>query len=159
MTSTEWINQRFEVALTDDDIANVKDFVLYWNVFEHTVCKKNFSIWKVEKIFKKKRFDETNFQFSIKYFRNRYVTNGKLNDTFFLLKFREEEKHWQNFVEQVLLEKQNCKNNIILASMIIIYRFRNNLFHGEKEMTAIDTQKENFETANRFLQTILNYFP
>ena len=33
-----------------------------------------------------------------------------------------------------------------------------NLFHGEKDITVIDQQKDNFDNANSFLMKLLNYF-
>lgn len=156
MTTTEWINQRFGVVFVDDDIKNVKDFSLYWNVFEDTVCANNFSIQIVEQTFQNRNFNRADFQGTIDYFRNRYVTDGILNEKFPHLHFRNNDR--QNFVEQVLLGKLDNTNDIILASTIIIYRFRNNLFHGLKDMKTINFQQDNFEIANHFLQAILFYY-
>ena len=34
---------------------------------------------------------------------------------------------------------------------MIIYRYRNNLFHGEKAIASLPMQKDNFINANKFL--------
>lgn len=156
MTMTEWINQRFGVAFADDDIVSVKDFSLYWNVFEDIVCTNNFSIPTVEQSINARNFNRVEFQNTIDYFRNRYVTNGNLNEKFPHLHFRNNDR--QNFVEQVLLGQLDDTNDIILASVIIIYRYRNNLFHGLKDIRTINFQQDNFATANHFLQTLLRYY-
>lgn len=156
MTLTEWINQRFGVAFVDNDIVSVKDFSLYWNVFEDTVCANNFNIQTAEQSFLLKKFTRADFQNTIDYFRNRYVTNGNLNNKFPHLHFRANDR--QIFVEQVLLSQLDDTNDIILASTIIIFRFRNNLFHGVKDIRIINFQHDNFATANHFLQTLLNYY-
>jgi hypothetical protein len=156
MTMTEWINKRFGVAFADQDLSSVKDFSLYWNVFEDTVCGNNFNLETLEQSFQAKNFNRADFQSSIDYFRNRYVTDGKLNDKFPFLYFRNNDR--QGFVEQVLLGQLDDTNNIILASAIIVYRFRNNLFHGLKDIRTINFQQDNFDAANNFLQSILNYY-
>lgn len=156
MTAVEWINTRFGSELTDGDIESVRDFSLYWNIFENVVCANNFSIATVEESFRAKNFDIGDFLNTIDYFRSRYITNSKLNDKFPHLNFRKKDR--QNFVEQVLLENNDNTNDVILASIIIISRLRNNLFHGLKVVGALQSQKENFETANQFLQKFLLYY-
>jgi hypothetical protein len=37
------------------------------------------------------------------------------------------------------------------ALLVIVYRLRNNLFHGEKWEGGISGQKDNFDNANRVL--------
>lgn len=61
----------------------------------------------------------------------------------------------QPLVEDVLLGKQTAEDAQIEAIIIIIGRYRNNLFHGLKEISSIDLQKENFDIANEFLMTVL----
>ncbi len=156
MTMTEWINQRFGLVFKDNDILSVKDFSLYWSVFEDLVCNNNFNIPTVEQSLKTKIFIRADFQNTIEYFRTRYVTNGTLSDKFQNLNFRNNDR--QIFVKQVLLGNLDTTFDIILASTIIVYRFRNNLFHGNKRINTINFQRENFETANQFLQILLNYY-
>lgn len=153
---TEWINKRFGVNFTDADLQSVKEFSLYWNVFEDIVSANNFTIGTVEQSYQNRNLDRNDFQSTIDYFRNRYVTNGNLNDKFPYLYFRNNDR--QSFVEDVLLGVRDSTNDIVLASTIIVYRFRNNLFHGLKDIAVINLQRENFETANHFLQTILTYY-
>lgn len=153
---TEWINNRFGVNFSDAEIHSVKDFSLYWNVFEDIVCGNNFSIGTVEQSYQNRNFNREDFQPTIDYFRNRYVSNSGLNEKFPYLYFRNNDR--QNFVENVLLEVSDTTNDVILASTIIVYRFRNNLFHGLKDIALINLQRENFETANNFLRKILTYY-
>ncbi|EXZ17289.1 hypothetical protein M067_4342 [Bacteroides fragilis str. J-143-4] len=39
--------------------------------------------------------------------------------------------------------------------MAIIYRYRNNLFHGIKDVTTINYQKDNFIYANKMLKLFI----
>lgn len=61
----------------------------------------------------------------------------------------------KEFVESVLKRTEHNPVNIIEAILIIIYRLRNNIFHGEKELHTIHLQHDNFNCANRFLAEIL----
>ncbi|MEO4005821.1 hypothetical protein [Flavobacterium sp. CAU 1735] len=149
----EWINRRFGTNLNDQDLASVKDFVLIWNIFESSVCLSNFRIQTVENEIQIHHFDILEFQPFLEYFRNRYVTNANLNGRFQHLNFRQNDR--QGLVEQVLLGNNTNTWDIILALVIIVYRFRNNLFHGVKDIQVIDEQQTNFENANALLTLLL----
>jgi len=43
----------------------------------------------------------------------------------------------------------------VLASLIIVYRLRNNLFHGLKEIGALNEQVQNLDVACRVLAIVL----
>lgn len=88
--------------------------------------------------------------------KQRFVTNGNLNPRFPYLHFRQNDR--RSLVEDVLLGINTNNNDIILALIIIVYRYRNNLFHGLKNMQEIDQQKENFDNANNVLKIFLNYY-
>lgn len=152
----EWINKRFGLSLREKDLKSVRDFSLIWNIFEATVCETNFSIARVEQALENRKFDQAEFEPVLAYFKNRYVTNNAVNQRFQQLHFRRNDRG--PFVEEVLLGRIKEAKQVILALSIIIYRFRNNLFHGLKSIREIDQQNRNFENANDFLKTLLDYF-
>ncbi|MFH6958921.1 hypothetical protein ACHRV1_16095 [Flavobacterium aquidurense] len=152
----EWINDRFGTNFSEVDLSSVKDFSLIWNVFENVVCQNNFSIARTEEVIKNSLIDSTEFNSYLEYFKNRYVSNGTFTNRFQYLHFRNNDR--RNLVEDVLLGNNTKNNDIILALLIIVYRYRNNLFHGIKRIQEIDKQRENFENANGVLKTLLNHF-
>lgn len=152
----EWINDRFGTNFSEVDLSSVKDFSLIWNVFENVVCQNNFSISRTEEVIKNSLIDSTEFNSYLEYFKNRYVSNGTFTNRFQYLHFRNNDR--RNLVEDVLLGNNTKNNDIILALLIIVYRYRNNLFHGIKRIQEIDKQRENFENANGVLKTLLNHF-
>lgn len=101
-------------------------------------------------------FEIEDFAEPLEYFKNRYVSNGITNGRFVRLNFRANER--RKIVEGVLLEQNNSTQDIVLALSIIVYRYRNNLFHGLKKIRHIDKQRENFENANLVLIGILKHF-
>lgn len=152
----QWINNRFGVNLQEEDITSIKDFSLVWNVFEGCgVFSTNFSITKLETHIQNINFDLTQFQNQFEYFSNRYVANGQTNNRFDNLNFRRTDR--KQFVADVLCGNLTTPRDIILALAIIVYRLRNNFFHGSKDIRVIDQQNENFINANSFLTTLLNY--
>ncbi|MDM1514649.1 hypothetical protein, partial [Myroides odoratimimus] len=123
----------------------------------------SFSIDKLEKILIDTDIDIYCFLPYLEYFKNRYVNqeDNTINERFSFLHFRKKDR--EDFVTEVLLNNENILNyietntqyKVVLAISIIVYRFRNNLFHGVKNIQHIDQQEENFVTANDFLRTII----
>jgi hypothetical protein len=156
MSVTKWINARLGVALDEPSLAEIKDFSLIWNVFEDRVCNNNFSIAEVQQRITERDFNADDFKDHLQYFQNRYISDGGTNDRFEFLHFRPNDR--KEFVRQVLLGELTDIKEILLAIVIIVYRFRNNLFHGLKDIQVIDQQQTNFQTANSFLMTFLDQY-
>jgi hypothetical protein len=152
----QWLNNKYGTNFSEDDLKNIKDFSLIWNVFEDKVCGNNFSIQRLEQDLANRNINVNLFEHHLTYFKNRYTENGTFTNRFQFLYFRPNDR--QQLVESVLLGTETNPNNIILAIAIIVYRFRNNLFHGLKEMQYIDQQNQNFEIANSFLTTLIDNF-
>ena len=58
----------------------------------------------------------------------------------------------------VLAGRETDPTKIFLAMLIIIYRLRSNLFHGEKSVYELPGQVENFRMANQVLMTFLDRY-
>lgn len=146
----QWINEKIideGNKIAANDIDEVRDFVLLWNLFEDLLCNNNANMNKIDNLID--RFidilDENKYQEIYEYFHNRYKDDGT---KFKALKLRRPHK---NLVKKILDDEFVDKNNKLKFIMAIIYRYRNNLFHGEKDMKKIKFQKENFEQTNKFL--------
>ncbi|MDM1537490.1 hypothetical protein [Myroides odoratimimus] len=158
-----WLNHRYGTSFTENNIQSIKDFSLIWNLFEGKFFETSFSIDKLEKILIDTDIDIYCFLPYLEYFKNRYVNqeDNTINERFSFLHFRKKDR--EDFVTEVLLNNENILNyietntqyKVVLAISIIVYRFRNNLFHGVKNIQHIDQQEENFVTANDFLRTII----
>lgn len=151
-----WINERFGIQLNAVALESIKDFALIWNIFERFVCNNNFAIASVQQSTAQKQLLIADFQPQLNYFKDRYTENGQTNSRFDNLHFRANDR--RDFVRQVLLSNNNSVPDIVLAMTIIVYRFRNNLFHGIKDIQVIHEQRANFEHANSFLKALLLYY-
>lgn len=152
----DWINNKFGLDLSEDEISNVRDFSLTWNIYDNLVCQSDFSIARIEQAYSNKVFSENEIRPFFEYFKNRYIENNNTNERFHYLRFRRNDR--EEFVRNVLLENITDLKSKVLAISIIVYRFRNNLFHGLKDFRFIEQQEINFDNANSFLRIIMNQF-
>ena len=156
--TTRWINEKFSVSLTDKDYNRLTEFLLLWNLFEDRLFGNNFKIDRAEQYIDDYigEFDLTECDKVFMYFKNRY-TNVNLGiityPIFERLNFRLNDR--EDFVKDVLVADSPSLRDKILASIIIIFRYRNNLFHGLKDVTQINYQQSNFITANRMLKMFI----
>src|SRR5690606_30171271 len=93
------------------------------------------------------------------FFRNRYFTNGEINTHFQSLNFRDRnpDLRYKERLIEILEKEQPSDNDKLFACFIIIYRYRNNLFHGSKNIARLEGQIEIFEKSNQFLQEFLDF--
>lgn len=154
---TEWINSKLGSALDDKAIKSIKDFSLVWNIFEDRACDNDPVLPVMQKFIDKISValaaDRENAEDTFDYFKKKYVDKGKINLRFTFLNLRESDD--PAFVEATLVAHKPSLRDKALASLLIISRYRNNLYHALTDMTQVHEQKESFRTANRFLATTL----
>jgi hypothetical protein len=150
----DWINTRFETNLTEESLNEIKNFTLLWNIYDNLIFNRHFSIQQLEIEIGERDLDYNNFQIIYEYFQNRYISDGHTNELFRNLNFRRNDRGI--LVKNALIENNSSINIKILAIGIIVYRLRNNLFHGIKDFHYLNGQIENFRNANRFLQAFIN---
>lgn len=159
----EWINNFFDntIDLQSEGIERVRNFVLLWNLFETFACGKNASIRSiraaVENINATGAISNEMLTPFVDYFANRYFNdNGTSKDIFEGLKFRGGDDIQAKEDVRLILTRQIVESKEVLKGLLfILFRFRNNLFHGEKQVVLLDTQISNFTFANRLLANVL----
>ena len=147
-----WINEHFSLKLKDSDYNRITDFLLLWTIFERELfsssCK--FSLIKSYISDNIREFDETSCEAVFSYFKSRYRENDACFES---LRFRDRDP--KEAVKNAFLSEAPLLEDKIFASMAIIYRYRNNLFHGIKDVTTINYQKDNFIYANKMLKLFI----
>jgi hypothetical protein len=155
----EWIGSFLSLGrkLSGDDIESVRNFSLLWNLFEGLVCNKSASVGALENavsyLQKRNRLKIDDYEKFLKYFSNRYMENGEINHRFGKLNLRGSDK--AELVEAVLKGIETAPEKALLAILIIVYRYRNNLFHGEKSIYDLPNQIDNFRNANQLLMVFM----
>lgn len=167
MTENEWIKDFFTADFISPDLTNiesVKNFAILWNLFERYFCDKNANLKKIQDNINK--LSESNYSFPqiiyddyYTYCRKRYLIEDKTNELFESLLFRENaaENKYKELLKSILENSESESKKKVFACFIIIYRLRNNLFHGSKNIATIDEQNDNFERANKVLMTFLSF--
>lgn len=159
MDANAWLEQHapgFKYLTTPNRQA-LFHFLLLWTLYENKVHNTNASAGAIlvntRKWDSQGKLDATNFASEIQYFRSRCFENGSPNEHFAGLKLRNPES--LNLVRAVLAGENSSPADSVAALLIVVYRLRNNLFHGAKWNGEIQNQHANFTHANNALITAL----
>lgn len=136
----------------------IMHFSFLWSFFESKVLNRNASANAICAFTAQWAscggLDVTPFESSLTYFRHRYFDNGEVTENFQGLRLRANDK--PELVKAVLKGENTDPKDAVSAMLIIVYRFRNNLFHGEKWAYGIRGQFDNFTHANTVLMAALS---
>ncbi|WP_250255122.1 hypothetical protein [Chryseobacterium sp. Marseille-Q3244] len=145
-------------------IENVKNFTILWNLFERFFCDKEGSLSKIQlKLTDLKQrgyiLPPQSFDVPYNYFRERYITNKQTNLIFEKLDFRDTktEETFKESLKNCLEGETTVDYDKLSALLIITSRFRNNLFHGSKNIAKISEQEESFAQLNSALMSLLDF--
>ena len=155
--------------LSDDIFDEICKFTVLWQLFEKLVLKNHCSydeseveIWEraakkikraAESWSENRNIDDDVLKDCLRYFQNRYVDNGEVNDRFRHLGFRVSDD--RESVENALRrEIQLVTNEDVSGVLILVCQYRHRLFHAAKDLS---DQKENFEHANAVLKKAIEW--
>lgn len=143
--------------LSEEERAAIMHFSLLWSFFEaealHTNASANNILALTHEWASKGSLDITRFTPSLSYFQDRYFQNGTATEYFVGLNFRKNDN--QALVGSVLKGENTNPADCVAALLIIVFRLRNNLFHGIKWAYGIHGQLSNFIHANTALMAAL----
>jgi hypothetical protein len=151
----DWLQQNAPgyAALSDPERNAIMQFSLLWSLFEAKALGTRGSARAIAAAAKRWAdqglLTTDSFREAISYFRNRYVAEGVFTHHFAHLHLRPADN--PALVKSVLAGEVDDPASVAEASLIIVYRFRNNLFHGVKWAYEIVDQLGNFEHANAVL--------
>jgi hypothetical protein len=142
-------------ALPEPDRDTIVNFTFLWSLLEAQVME-NFAradliCAKVDAWRDAATLDAD--QFELAYFRQRYFAEGDFTYRFAHLNLRPADQ--LDIVRSVLDGSNNDPRDRVLTVLMIVWRFRNNLFHGEKWAYQLLGQRENFNQANSVLMRLL----
>ncbi|WP_186178005.1 hypothetical protein [Burkholderia gladioli] len=155
MDATEWLRNRrtgFD-ELSREEIEQISQFSLLWTYFEAktlgTMATAGRIITLSENLFSSgaTNFDEV--AEAMQHFRERYIDDGSVNYHFGELHFRRNDR--EDLVTEVLLGRSDSAPEHLAAALLIVFRLRNNLFHGLKWAYALRGQRENFRVSTKLM--------
>ena len=158
MDPTVWLNGNVPGfgELQPEEREAIANFALLWSLFEARCLPERgvadairplVERWVVER-----RLDAALFAEPLAYFRYRYFENGIQTPRFDFLRVRRKDI---DFVTSVLRGDNNDPADCVATVLMIVYRLRNNLFHGAKWAYALRDQQTNFEQANSVLMNAM----
>ncbi|WP_323830516.1 hypothetical protein [Pseudomonas sichuanensis] len=146
--------------LPDQDRRAIFDFSFLWSLFESQVME-NFAQaraiservngWAAENRIYPEVYEE-----ALAYFRNRYSLNGETTHRYDYLNLRGTD--YPELVGRVIKDNSDDPRDSMLCVLMIVWRLRNNLFHGSKWVYQIRGQLDNFTHANAVLMKILERY-
>jgi hypothetical protein len=157
MSPNDWLEARVPGfrELPGDDKRAIHDFSLLWSLFEAQALDCRASArrildltrsWANAGALRAERFDVV-----LHYFRGRYFPGGQSAHCFQQLHLRSNDQ--PDLVKAVLSGQNDAPADRVASVLIVIWRFRNNLFHGEKWAYGLQGQLSNFTMANDALMT------
>lgn len=162
MNRIDWLNRYapgFQ-ALSPEEREAITQFSFLWTMFEGRVLSTRASAnaiveasqqWASNGLLTADTFGQ-----EIAYLRDRYVEDGKFTYHFNHLHLRRNDA--PALVEEVLVGEASEPEEIAAAVLIIVYRFRNNLFHGVKWSYELQGQLENFTHASVALMKAIELY-
>lgn len=153
--SMQWLLTRapgFQ-ALPEEDRTAIFSFTFLWSLFEAqvmgTAARADLICAKVDMWQDAGTLDADQYNTELVYFRSRYFANGEFTHHFAHLHLRHADQ--PNLVRSVLNGSNNNPRDRLLTVLLIVWRFRNNLFHGKKWAYQLEGQLANFNYANAVL--------
>lgn len=159
----EWINQFFDNGIDlqqNEGLDRIRNFALFWNMFENFACGNFANVSKIESFVMKlnNRNAITNEFVNpyLEYFINRYsIANNQINIDGLQFRTNQSDIRAKGKIEAVLSRQVETPKEILEALLLILLRFRNNLFHGNKQIVNLEGQITNFTIANKLLAEVL----
>ncbi|GJL66638.1 MAG: hypothetical protein NPIRA05_16090 [Nitrospirales bacterium] len=143
------------------EIDEIRNFSLLWNYFEAEACEKKGKYDSINQYVK--RFQATDFNEEqegvikdvFEYFKGRYEQNSHGENKLF------ETLGLGDCLLRELRSELNVANGSVQDKLVpllkIAFRFRNNFFHGTKEIGEIKTYNLAFENLNKVLVVLNNF--
>lgn len=152
----ETLNCNETVAVFKRKRSFIFNFAMIWNLFEYRCMGKKAQISKVDDFVNTLPSDlNLNVNIIFDYFKDRYTNQTNGDFRFGNLLWRGNENTYRNVVIEKFRDTHCSHQDKIKAVLYIIFRLRNNLFHGEKDIAIINEQKQTFVLVNKFLMDLI----
>ncbi|MPX90430.1 hypothetical protein [Salinivibrio sp. VYel1] len=154
----DWLSEKAPAfgELPEREKMAIMDFALLWSFFESRCLGNKANIPQIRDYAQQLPHTTVNSyeidQIS-SYFRARYTENGEYSYRYHHLRLERSGNPQE--VTAMLLGGADHREALI-GCLAILYRYRNNLFHGEKWEHEIQGQQENFERATSLLRWLMD---
>ncbi len=144
--------------LSTEELSAISDFSLLWSLLEARILNSDGSARAICDVVDAwttaGTLDASLLDPELSYFRQRYFANGAVTDHYEHLGLPKNDLG--AMVRAVIDGSNNDPRDRVAAVLIIVFRYRNNLFHGVKWQYKLGDQLGNFTTANAVLMKVLD---
>lgn len=165
MTTTEFLARRVYgyAELDDADRQAIHEFSLLWPAFEGTILETDAKPGNLVHIaFTLRdagRLDMARFAEPLAYFRDRYWRDGDFTPEYNGLHTGKYNAANRKLVIDALSSQPQLPEDTLSGLLLVVYRLRNNLFHGVKWAYGIRGQRYNFLQACAVLMAVMDLYP
>lgn len=159
MPVLEWLRSKAPsfARLTADEQRAIADFSLLWSLFEsqllNTAASARTICDTVQEWHDAGTLDAVPFDPELTYFQQRYYSNSRFTHYFDALLLRGHDR--EDLIRGVIDSNDNDPRHRMATVLLIVFRYRNNLFHGVKWQYELAGQLDNFVAANAVLMKVL----
>ncbi|MCB9397379.1 MAG: hypothetical protein H6510_06165 [Acidobacteria bacterium] len=152
----EWLSIKVSgfAKLTEDELDAIDDFSFLWNLFEGKIMNRRCDLPLirnyVQQLEERGGLEILEVEWYVRYLRNRYLKDGDVTDYYYGLNLGVHNNTKE--VLETLRNEDASKLVKVIGCLIVIYRLRNNLFHGEKWQYHLQDQLTNFVQENEFIK-------
>lgn len=147
-------------ALTPEEVSAIQDFMLLWSAFEAEMLSSNASgpalVDLSRGLGEAGRVPVGGCATEMAYFRARYWQNGAATPHAMDLRLDVYKPHVKKIACDFLNGSEQDPVEVLAGLLLVIYRLRNNMFHGPKWADGIRGQFDNFTMANNVLKWLLS---
>lgn len=165
MDPTEFLAKRVPgyADLDADERQAVAEFSLLWPAVEGSILGTDAKPGRLIQIGitlrDAGRLDMERFAEPLAYFRSRYWRDGNFTPEYDGLHTGKYNAANRKLVIDALSNQPQLPEDTLSGLLLVVYRLRNNLFHGVKWAYGIRGQKSNFKNACEVLMGIMELYP
>lgn len=146
--------------LAPEEVAAIQDFMLLWSAFEAEMVNSHADgpalVDLARRIGKAVQNQPGGIAAEMDYFRDRYWQNGAATVRAADLKLEKYKPHVEKIAYDFLNGSEQDAAEVLAGLLLVIYRLRNNMFHGPKWAYGIQGQYDNFTKCSAVLKWVLS---
>lgn len=160
MDASGWITENLEhpEVLELNTLNSLGNFTMMWAIFEASEGEEQNNMLGQITLFSN-RLAQSAPSYLVDeefyYWKARYIENGEETNKFKHLRLSD--KRQVDLLLSTLSSEKPTFRDKLESCLLIVYRYRNNMFHGMKDVRMLNHQKQNFITATSLLQKVLPF--
>lgn len=153
MTSTEFIQNKISPDIYTGKYLKICDFMLLWTLFEkHILSATSSDSTIAAKILSVSNTLTVSYSDAFNKLKSWYFSDGKSDSVFSLFAGHWNPNHKRLVKGTIELESKATGTDKLATTIILIYKYRCNFFHGVKELSqVIPDQEAKLDCFNEFL--------